>query len=280
MVRFTVDVLPLVDSVSLAPYERERAARLPAGARRQDYLAAHTLVRLCAARLTGTPPAALVLGQSCAGCGGEDHGRPFLRDHPGIDVSLSHTRGAVAGAAGRGPVGVDVEDSSAAVFDLRVAARVLAPAELALVRADPDPARAFLRLWVRKEALVKVGASTLGRLRELDLTDPGVPSGWRFLDWTSPDGCLTAAAVSRTPPALDGRPRPGPLPFPSVRRAAHMTADQSVARPVTQPAAPRRFRTSPPWRLTRQSHESIGAVLTGSSRTGADMTCRTLEQRG
>lgn len=31
MVRRTADVLPLLDSVTLAPYERDRAARLPAG---------------------------------------------------------------------------------------------------------------------------------------------------------------------------------------------------------------------------------------------------------
>lgn len=214
MVRPTVDVLPLVDAVSLAPYEQERAARLPAGPRREDYLAAHVLVRLCAAQVTGAPLDALVLGQFCDDCGREDHGRPFLRDHPGTGVSLSHAAGAVAAAAGQGPVGVDVEDASAAVFNPRVAARVLASAELAVVSADPDPARAFLRLWVRKEALVKVGGATLGRLRELDLTDPRALSGWQFLDRSSPDGRLTAAAVFRTASAVDGGNDLSPTRFP------------------------------------------------------------------
>ncbi|WP_055553639.1 4'-phosphopantetheinyl transferase family protein [Streptomyces kanamyceticus] len=206
MVRPTEDVLPFadpfvgpfVDQVQLAPYERERAARLPAGPRRRDYLAAHVLVRLCAARLTGTPADTLVLGQHCDDCGGDDHGRPFLRDHPGIHVSLSHTTGAVAAAAGTDPVGVDVEDATAAVFDARVAARVLAPAELAAVHADPDPARAFLRLWVRKEALVKVGISAIGRLRELDLTDTAPLPGLSFHDPTDRHDHLIAAAVTRT----------------------------------------------------------------------------------
>ncbi|WP_369389838.1 4'-phosphopantetheinyl transferase superfamily protein [Streptomyces sp. CG1] len=219
LVRATADVLPLLYAVTLAPYERDRAARLPAGERREDYLAAHVLVRLCAARFLGVDPAALMLGQRCAECGGEDHGRPFLRDRPDVGVSLSHTRGAVAAAAGPGPVGVDVEDASDAVFSPRVAARVLAPAELAVVHADPDPARAFLRLWVRKEALVKVGVTTLGRLRGIDLAASGAPAGRqpadgrhidrlladrRFADWSSPDGRLIAAAVAHTTPALDG----------------------------------------------------------------------------
>lgn len=204
MVRPTADVLPLLDEVGLAPYERARAGRLPAGPRRADYVAAHILVRLCAAQVTGAPPDTLTLGQTCGDCAGEDHGRPYLRDRPGIGVSLSHTAGTVAVAAGPGPVGVDVEDASAAVFDPRLAARVLAPAELATVHADPNPARAFLRLWVRKEALVKVGVTTLGRLRELDLTDPRAVPGWRFLDRSSADGRLLAAAVSRATPADSG----------------------------------------------------------------------------
>lgn len=209
MVRHTEDVLRvdggpdggldggLVEQVQLAPYERERAARLTAGPRRRDYLAAHVLVRLCAAPLTGTSPDTLVLAQHCDDCGGDDHGRPYLPEHPGIHVSLSHTTGAVAAAAGTDPVGVDVEDATAAVFDARVAARVLAPAELAAVRADPDPARAFLRVWVRKEALVKVGISTLGRLRELDLTDAASLPGLSFHDPTEHHDRLIAAAVTR-----------------------------------------------------------------------------------
>ncbi|MGW2489086.1 4'-phosphopantetheinyl transferase family protein [Streptomyces sp. NPDC001606] len=204
LVRATADVLPLLDTVALAPYERDRAARLPAGERRADYLAAHVLVRLCAARLLGVDPADLTLRQSCADCGGEDHGRPFLREWPEVGVSLSHARGAVAAAAGPGPVGVDVEDAADAVFSPRVAARVLAPAELAAVHADSDPARSFLRLWVRKEALVKVGVATLGALRGTDLAASGTPAGWRFADWSSTDGRLIAAAVARTTPALDG----------------------------------------------------------------------------
>lgn len=214
LVRATADVLPSLSAVTLAPYERDRAARLPTEEQRADYLAAHLLVRLCAARLLGTAPDTLMLGQCCSECGGEDHGRPFLRDRSDVGVSLSHARGVVAAAAGPGPVGVDVEDAADAVFSPRVAARVLAPAELSAVRAAPDPARSFLRLWVRKEALVKVGVTTLGRLRGTDLVTSDAPvdrghvdrhvAGWRFADWSSPDGGLIAAAVARTVPAFDG----------------------------------------------------------------------------
>ncbi|GAB2949474.1 4'-phosphopantetheinyl transferase family protein [Streptomyces sundarbansensis] len=239
LVRTTADILPLLDTVVLAPYEQDRAAQYPAGQQRDDYLAAHVLVRLCAARYLDVDPAVLVLGQHCTGCGGEDHGRPFLRGLPGIGVSLSHTRGAAAAAAGHGPVGVDVEDAAGAVFSPRVAARVLAPAELAAVHADPDPARAFLRLWVRKESLVKLGATTLGRLRRTDLTLSGTPAPGRTgaARWT---GGHPAAGLPGDSRPLTGRkhtdPRPTPRESPANPRPA-----QGHSPVGPRPAAPEDF---------------------------------------
>ncbi len=81
LVRATADVLPLLDAVALAPYEQDRAARLAPGQQRDDYLAAHVLVRVCAARLSAwtrpswssasaAPGAAArtTAGRSCAAC--------------------------------------------------------------------------------------------------------------------------------------------------------------------------------------------------------------------
>jgi 4'-phosphopantetheinyl transferase len=228
-VRPTRDVLPLLGTVRLAPYEEARAARLAPGPRRDDFLAAHVLVRLCAARATGEPLSSLVVAQRCEDCGGDDHGRPYLPDRPGTGISLSHAEGVVAAAAGPGPVGVDVEAVPAgapAAPDARLLARVLAPSEIAAVRGAPDPMVAFLRHWVRKEALVKVGAATLGTLRRLDLTDPATTSGLRLHDWTSPDGRFLAAVATAEPsppgpggdpvfdppPASGGGTTPSPLP--------------------------------------------------------------------
>ncbi|MFF9865977.1 4'-phosphopantetheinyl transferase family protein [Streptomyces sp. NPDC013953] len=225
-IRPTRDVLPLLGTVRLAPYEEDRAARLAPGPRRDDYLAAHVLVRLCAARSTGEPLSSLVIGQRCEDCGGDDHGRPYLPGRPGTGVSLSHAEGVVAAAAGPGPVGVDVEAVPPGAPDARLLARVLTPSEIAAVRAAPDPMLAFLRHWVRKEALVKVGAATLGTLRRLDLTDPATTSGLRLHDWTSPDGRFLAAVATGEPsspgpggdPVFDPPPASGggttPLPLP------------------------------------------------------------------
>ncbi|MFC8449424.1 4'-phosphopantetheinyl transferase family protein [Kitasatospora sp. NPDC057223] len=209
----------------LSPLEQKRATRFHHESVRNDFIAAHILVRFCAARLLGLPASTLTLAQRCPDCGDAAHGKPYLPDHPDVHVSLSHTQGLVAAAAGLHPVGVDVElptrgDASAEMYE-----RVLAEAELRQVRAHRDPARAFLRQWVRKEAMIKIGRTTLDTLADVDLSVlpvdlvDGAVLHSRFgdlhiLDWQdrqdgqdgpgSPAGAgATLAAVSTSPPRLD-----------------------------------------------------------------------------
>ncbi|MFI9157373.1 4'-phosphopantetheinyl transferase family protein [Kitasatospora aureofaciens] len=197
----------------LTEIERARAARFRQESGRTDFVAGHVLVRLCAARLLGVPAAALALAQECPDCGLADHGRPYLPDHPGVQVSLSHTRGVVAAGAGHRPVGVDVELAARGGSLGAVARRVLAPAELALVEAAAEPDRAFLRQWVRKESLIKIGRATLDTLGRIDMSalpldvPGGGPLRSRFedlhlLDWTAPEHGAAVAAVSTAPPRI------------------------------------------------------------------------------
>lgn len=82
------------------------------------------------------------------------HGAPYLPSHPDLHVSLSHCRTAVAAAVSRrGPVGIDVECRRRVSDGLMQ--RVCSPAELASLRESDDPVMAFLRLWTRKEAVLK-----------------------------------------------------------------------------------------------------------------------------
>ncbi|MGW6916819.1 4'-phosphopantetheinyl transferase family protein [Kitasatospora sp. NPDC054939] len=200
----------------LTEAERGRAAAFRIEAARTDYLAAHILVRLCAGRLLGLPADRIVLAQECPDCGRSDHGRPFLPDHPEVHVSLSHTRGVVAAAAGPGPIGVDVELAGRGSVP-EVLQRVLTPAELRLVEAHPEPGRAFLRQWVRKEALIKIGRAALDTLARTDLSalpldvPPGEALHSRYLDlhlldWTEgatgPAEGAVLAAVAAEPPRL------------------------------------------------------------------------------
>lgn len=189
------------------PAERARAAAFQRPSDRCDYVAAHLLVRLCAASAINVPPATLPLVQQCSVCRGP-HGRPTLLGLPGVHVSLSHTGGWVAAAVAGEPVGIDLENASSAALEPSLLDFVLTPAERAVVESADTPTRTFRRFWVRKEALLKVGYATLDSFRALDLSrlpladpfedaGPGVRYGeLLLLDWCADDGDVVGAAVS------------------------------------------------------------------------------------
>jgi 4'-phosphopantetheinyl transferase len=183
------DVLDAVPGAMdlLSDAERARAARLRRDTDRQGFVAAHVLVRLCAAYLFG-PPATTTLVQRCAGCGGP-HGPAYLLEHPRAGVSLSHAAGVVAAAVAHTAVGVDVEPVARAARVVNLGHRIASPAEaLAMAGlADADADTALLMLWVRKEALVKLGLTTVDAMTDLDLSGLpfAVPTGGqhRRLRW-------------------------------------------------------------------------------------------------
>lgn len=84
----------------------------------------------------------------------DPQGAPFLPDCPDRYVSLSHCRTAVAAAVSEeGPVGIDVENRRK--VSLSLMRRVCTPEEFDSVQRSDDPTMAFLRLWTRKEAVLK-----------------------------------------------------------------------------------------------------------------------------
>ncbi|MFJ2931877.1 4'-phosphopantetheinyl transferase family protein [Streptomyces sp. NPDC087219] len=190
IVATTPEVLahPGLDEGLLAPWERRRLAGIRLPSRRDDVLAARLLVRLCVARVTGLPPDTPALAQLCPGCGGQGHGRPYLRGRPEVGVSLSHADGLVAAAVGPGAIGIDVEPSARRPGPVHVLRRLLPDADVAEAAAQPDPGPALLRLWVRAEALLKAGRT--GRADQGDM---------RFLEWTDRPRAAVAAVACTTP---------------------------------------------------------------------------------
>lgn len=84
----------------------------------------------------------------------DTEGAPYLPEHPELHVSLSHCRTAVAAAVStEGKVGIDIECRRRIGDGLME--RVCTADELAAVHAADDPVMAFLRLWTRKEAVLK-----------------------------------------------------------------------------------------------------------------------------
>jgi 4'-phosphopantetheinyl transferase len=188
---------------ALSPEELARADALRSDRDRDAFLAAHVLVRVCAGELLGRRPEAVPLRQRCAECGGP-HGRPEVDRRPDVHVSLAHSSGWVAAAADLRPCGIDIEHAGFERPLVLPVERALAPVERYWHDGQPDRPRAFLELWVRKEAVVKAGGGSLDGVRELVVAGPDGPSpragGYELCGRTTQDGaggCIAVALARR-----------------------------------------------------------------------------------
>lgn len=168
--------IPAEALARLAPWESGRVARHRTPLAKAAYVQAHLLARACLAELAGEPVA---FAQRCAGCGGSDHGAPYVVGRSDLFVSLSHSAGHVAAIAATVRCGIDVQVVG------RVPDRALTPTERAL--AGDDLART--RLWARKEALIKAGVATIADLSGLDVSAPDR----RLQEWRAPDASAVGA---------------------------------------------------------------------------------------
>jgi 4'-phosphopantetheinyl transferase len=172
-------VFPLATFTAL---ELERAQRFRLEVNRNEYLAARGMIRSLLAPQVGLLPNAIVFE-------GGRHEKPQLLNPEcaGIDVSLSHSAGRVACAFMRGGnIGVDIESlAQRAGLDMNtLARRVLSPAELDAWEMAPKDGQKLLRVWTRKEAVLK--AAAVGLSVEPGTFDVLRPSAIRFAGrlWT------------------------------------------------------------------------------------------------
>lgn len=113
----------------------------------------------------------------------DDKGAPHLPDYPDLNVNISHCPKAVAVAVSAdGKVGIDVESRRRVGDDLM--RRVCTPEELAAVHEAADPTMAFLQLWTRKEAVLKMRGtgiqgfgSMVAALADNDIMVKDLPTG-------------------------------------------------------------------------------------------------------
>jgi 4'-phosphopantetheinyl transferase len=188
--------------------ERSRADCFRFAADRDAYVAAHALLRVM---LSQAAPVAPEAWRFRAGKFGKPAIDPSLgwRD---LRFSLSHTRGMVACAVGRGDdLGVDVEAVDPSLRPLEMARHCLAPSEAALIGGLPPARRvaAFFRIWTLKEAYLKAtGQGIAGSLKGFAFAlDPvsvafasacdDQPEFWQFAEAEPGPGHRLALAVRR-----------------------------------------------------------------------------------
>lgn len=83
----------------------------------------------------------------------DEDGKPRLSNYSGLHFNISHCKKAVAVALHHAEVGIDIECRRAVSQALME--RVCCEEELSRIRSSADAELEFLRLWTRKEALLK-----------------------------------------------------------------------------------------------------------------------------
>jgi 4'-phosphopantetheinyl transferase len=151
--------------------ERARAARFRFERDRRRFVARRAFLRRILAEHTGLEPGGVRYRRSA-------HGKPELLDVDGVAFSTSHADDvAIVAVVARGDVGVDIERVRPMPDALEIARRFFTARESAHLLATPASMRsaAFLRLWTRKEACVKlVGRGLSMPLGDFEVLDrPG-----------------------------------------------------------------------------------------------------------
>ena len=113
-----------------------------------------------------------------------DRGKPYFADSP-WHFSISHTKRRVFCVLAETPVGLDAEETDRNI-NLRLADKILSPAERERFDAAADKRLALLRFWVLKEAAAKLtgeGLRGYPNHTDFDPEDPRI---------TETEGCLVA----------------------------------------------------------------------------------------
>jgi phosphopantetheinyl transferase len=111
-------------------------------------------------------------------------GKPYF-ESSNLHFSISHTKKHAFCVLSPQPVGIDAEEKDRKVY-LRLADKILSPSERARYEAAHDKSQALLRLWVLKEAAVKLtGEGLQGYPNQTDFS----PDDPRIQEI---DGCLVA----------------------------------------------------------------------------------------
>ena len=101
-----------------------------------------------------------------------EHGKPAIVGQPHIHFNLSHCREAAVCAVSNQPVGVDVE--SIREYHETLVAYTMNDDEQARIAQSSQPARAFIRLWTQKEAVLKlIGTGITNDLKNVLTTFTG-----------------------------------------------------------------------------------------------------------
>lgn len=98
------------------------------------------------------------------------YGKPFIKDMPELQFSLSHSAGGIVCALANSPVGVDIADIDPSNLDCTKSS--MHPSEQHAIEISNDKARTFARFWSMKESFFKyIGTGIDSNIASLDFSD-------------------------------------------------------------------------------------------------------------
>ena len=185
--------------------ERRRAGAFLRPGDRRRFIVAHAAARSIVGARLGVPADRIRwrIGPHGKPSVAGPYAGPRTGPHAGIEVNLSHSGSlcAVAVSTAR-PVGVDVQRLCPGMDVAAMARRYFAPPEVAFVLSAASPAvrsNRFIRLWARKEAMVKAAGGRLLRGMPVSVLDRSVVDfddrAHRIADLTAPAGFHAAVAL-------------------------------------------------------------------------------------
>src|SRR5690606_8767549 len=139
--------------------ESRRAERFAVPTARDLFIVSRALQRVLGGRLLGIDARRVAFDRRCAHCDHADHGKPRLAGLPSLDHSVSHggKLGALAFTT-RGRVGREVEAEDRRTDPATLIPVIASPGERDRLAGLSGQVRrrAFMRLWTRKEAVIKL----------------------------------------------------------------------------------------------------------------------------
>lgn len=113
-----------------------------------------------------------------------EFGKPYLLDYPNIHFNISHSGEYVVCAVCDAPVGIDIQKIS--VYNSGIAEKVCLEYEIKQIEQSDDNASEFIKLWTKKEAVLKAKGIGLGNgILKSCLFDERVQSIQLFKYWIS-----------------------------------------------------------------------------------------------
>ncbi len=177
----------------LSPSEQARAAKFKFESDRSRWIAARATLRRLLSRYLNVPAAEIDIRRS-------EKGKPYVAAAFDFEFNVSHSGGVALYAFSRKPVGIDIEAMREVPEALAIAGHYLSGQDLQALAESSAEARsaAFLRSWVRHEALLKAQGVGLTGDRSAAGTPENAADEWDLVDLDVPSGYAAALAMSHS----------------------------------------------------------------------------------